>query len=567
MQVRVMRTECAARGRRDTDAHARVRQLGAGGLRVLPGRSLPVRQLLLHRVCRTSTDTRSRPTRSRRSAMPRPASSGRCRLGRRAAGLQLHRAGLRPGDDPPATDRGPERHHVPRRAIATQHPVVQGWSAGSPARFDFESEHRAAGAPIAPHASSASNPSSRSSRATRTSIGARRACAVQRSDRVQHGPASRRSYSPDERAVVEGARTRRGSGFEHEFWEAGAQLECRRLLRPVRSDEAQPRGLQRLRGLRPADRLPPAGDDEREREARRTTATSTPCRTSRTSRRRLTSSSRARSGSNTATCAPRSATSTTRRGYIWGALAHALRRRRRRHARPGRPVRRRLRAAGRPLLDLAAQRAGGSTGDRDDPLANFFFGGFGNNYVDNGEAKRYREVLSMPGFEIDAIGGRTFAKSMLEWNLPPLRFESLGHAGVLRAVGAVGAVRDGAVDQLRGRRLSRHRLQRRAADRLADAGDASAADDAVVRVRARVSRMATRGRRRVHDLAQGPLMGAAAAARRSTPMILESPARAPVGLLPVVVFLAALIYFDSYKLVVAACRDRRRSRRRGGRGR
>ena len=59
-------------------------------------------------------------------------------------------------------------------------------------------------------------------------------------------------------------------------------------------------------------------------------------------------------------------------------------------------------------------------------MANFFFGGFGNNYVDNGDAKRYREVLSMPGFEIDAIGGRTFAKSMLELNLPPLRFESLG---------------------------------------------------------------------------------------------------------------------------------------------
>jgi hypothetical protein len=72
---------------------------------------------------------------------------------------------------------------------------------------------------------------------------------------------------------------------------------------------------------------------------------------------------------------------------------------------------------------------GGSSGDRDDPLANFFFGGFGNNYVDDGEAKRYRDVLSMPGFEINAIGGRTFAKSMLELNLPPLRFESLGSPG------------------------------------------------------------------------------------------------------------------------------------------
>ena len=35
----------------------------------------------------------------------------------------------------------------------------------------------------------------------------------------------------------------------------------------------------------------------------------------------------------------------------------------------------------------------------------------------------------LPGFEIDEIGGRTFAKSMLELNLPPLRFESLGTPG------------------------------------------------------------------------------------------------------------------------------------------
>ena len=35
----------------------------------------------------------------------------------------------------------------------------------------------------------------------------------------------------------------------------------------------------------------------------------------------------------------------------------------------------------------------------------------------------------MPGFEIDALQRRTFAKSMLELNLPPLRFEALGTPG------------------------------------------------------------------------------------------------------------------------------------------
>jgi hypothetical protein len=73
--------------------------------------------------------------------------------------------------------------------------------------------------------------------------------------------------------------------------------------------------------------------------------------------------------------------------------------------------------------------AGVSSGDRDDPLANAFFGGFGNNYVDDGEPKRYRDVLSLPGFEINAIGGKSFVKSMLELNLPPLRFEALGRPG------------------------------------------------------------------------------------------------------------------------------------------
>jgi hypothetical protein len=73
--------------------------------------------------------------------------------------------------------------------------------------------------------------------------------------------------------------------------------------------------------------------------------------------------------------------------------------------------------------------AGMADGDRLDPFANFFFGGFGNNYVDDGEVKRYREYYAMPGFELNALGGRTFAKSTLEWNLPPLVFDRVGSPG------------------------------------------------------------------------------------------------------------------------------------------
>ena len=87
------------------------------------------------------------------------------------------------------------------------------------------------------------------------------------------------------------------------------------------------------------------------------------------------------------------------------------------------------------------QAAGFSPHDRDEPFANFFFGGFGNNYVDRGDEKRYRETYSMPGAELNEIGGRNFVKSMVELNLPPLRFQRLGTPGLLRAVDAAGGLR------------------------------------------------------------------------------------------------------------------------------
>ena len=70
--------------------------------------------------------------------------------------------------------------------------------------------------------------------------------------------------------------------------------------------------------------------------------------------------------------------------------------------------------------------AGLVDGERDNTLANWYFGGYGNNYVDDGEVKRYREYYSFPGFEIDEISGQDFFKSVLEWNLPPVTFEEVG---------------------------------------------------------------------------------------------------------------------------------------------
>lgn len=70
--------------------------------------------------------------------------------------------------------------------------------------------------------------------------------------------------------------------------------------------------------------------------------------------------------------------------------------------------------------------AGVADGDRFEPFANFFFGGFGNNYIDYQHEKQYRHYYSFPGVELNEIGGKNFVKSMLEWSLPPLRFRNLG---------------------------------------------------------------------------------------------------------------------------------------------
>ena len=77
-----------------------------------------------------------------------------------------------------------------------------------------------------------------------------------------------------------------------------------------------------------------------------------------------------------------------------------------------------LRTAG----GLSPQRAG-------EPFANFFFGGFGNNYVDRREIKRYREYYAFPGARLNEISGRNFVRSLVEWELPPIRFSRAGTPG------------------------------------------------------------------------------------------------------------------------------------------
>ncbi len=69
---------------------------------------------------------------------------------------------------------------------------------------------------------------------------------------------------------------------------------------------------------------------------------------------------------------------------------------------------------------------GASSGDRDLPYGNFYFGGFGNNWVDDQPYRRYQEPKSFPGVDIDQISAHNYAKGILELNLPPLVFSHVG---------------------------------------------------------------------------------------------------------------------------------------------
>jgi hypothetical protein len=70
--------------------------------------------------------------------------------------------------------------------------------------------------------------------------------------------------------------------------------------------------------------------------------------------------------------------------------------------------------------------AGQAWGQRLHPLASFYFGAFRNNYVDDRDEKRYREMEAFPGFQIDEIAARRFGRLTGEVNLPPIRFAEVG---------------------------------------------------------------------------------------------------------------------------------------------
>ncbi len=73
--------------------------------------------------------------------------------------------------------------------------------------------------------------------------------------------------------------------------------------------------------------------------------------------------------------------------------------------------------------------AGQSFGESDKTNSYFYFGGFGNNYVDYRPAQQYREMSSFPGMEIDEISALNYGKISTEVNFKPIRFKRFGFKG------------------------------------------------------------------------------------------------------------------------------------------
>ena len=87
-------------------------------------------------------------------------------------------------------------------------------------------------------------------------------------------------------------------------------------------------------------------------------------------------------------------------------------------------------------------------GDRADPNARFFFGGFGNNWVDHGSIERFREVEAFPGIAINDVSGSNYARAQVELTLPPLRFRRVGSPSLYLRWASLSLVATGLVTDM-----------------------------------------------------------------------------------------------------------------------
>ena len=373
--------------------------------------------------------------------------------------------GLRAGDHRAAADRGRERDHVPRRRTGG---ASTRWSRPGRcrrrARVDEREADHAARPVRAARARRAAQRLSRCCRATRTPPAS--ATASTSSDPIgfaQLGITA--AYTPDAAACRAASAATSTSTGRYLGWRGELAWNKLRLLRPVRADQAQPQGLRRQARLRPAADLRRAA----QARAAATTSPTTQIDTLPGAQNVGTPFTRLldrRGRPALHRRAPLARRGRRREGRHRGRGADRAPRQRPHRGAAARPARCRLRAAARrmPRSGRAARsvRPAASATTRS---SNFYFGGFGNNRVDNGAVKRYRDYDAMPGFGLNEISGLGFARQMFELNLPPLGVRVGRHAEPVPELAAAGAVRHRAVDRPGQRGAAQDLLESRHAGR------------------------------------------------------------------------------------------------------
>ena len=391
--VRVLSTEDVLAGRFDAGGPVRLRRLvGAQQLRLLAGRTVPLRELLLHgRVEHLPVRARDQEPRGGEQRGDR-ASSARSRSGGRTGRFPLHRPGLRAHAIHRAAAAGRQRDHVPRRAGRREAPVAQvlddrvargdslrhdapprrpvppgrrpGARVGLPGRPGLQGHggRRVRGSTSPTRSSSTGSPWPRPTRPTGD---------IADSERV-HLRADYQRYDWHARA----------SWNDADFYDLFGPTQVGRKGYDLRSRPSQHAGLRRAAARGPRDR---AAD---------TRATSIGCRTTRTSRSTspgCSPSTRALYGSDV-----RSSLGHVddEKGTKWELVGRVDQRRRQDH--PEDP--RRLGRGIRPCRS-ATRRSGCATPPASPPPTaptrspTSTSAAFGNNYVDHGDEKRYRDVL------------------------------------------------------------------------------------------------------------------------------------------------------------------------------
>ena len=141
-----LRRRGRAPGRDDAGGPLRLRPVGAERFRLLAGRPVPLRQLVLHRRVEHLPLRSRRRRRSRRSATPTPDSSGRCRS--RTAGCwcsatpaaaSSRRGSIR------SRSRTSARSRSLGERLVEEKPVLKTWMLDSPAKVPFDTMEKRTG--------------------------------------------------------------------------------------------------------------------------------------------------------------------------------------------------------------------------------------------------------------------------------------------------------------------------------------------------------------------------------------------------------------------------------------